>query len=263
MLCYAQFYGLSLTWLSHVFLHDAAFAESLGNLDKIEMKKLLSRLFMWAFVVFCLVQVWIFSSLLFWKVFPVDTTMFMRIAYFSKPSEPIQHEWRDYEDISNNFKFAVVAAEDGKFMQHHGFDWSGIEQAILRNSKKGQVVAGGSTISQQLAKNLFLYNQRSFIRKGQEALATAMMEMLWSKHRILEVYMNSVELGDRIYGVEAASQHYFGKSARRLSREQAALLAAMLPNPRYYQEHRQDRKLQYRKRMILRYMRHSQVPSNQ
>jgi monofunctional biosynthetic peptidoglycan transglycosylase len=135
-----------------------------------------------------------------------------------------------------------------------------MQYALERNQDKGKVVAGGSTISQQLAKNLFLYNKRSFIRKGQEAIATWMMERMWSKQRILEVYLNSVEFGDNIYGVEAATQHYFGKSARSLSRDQAAFLAAILPNPKYYQDHQNDRRIQIRKKMIRKYMRYSQIP---
>ena len=207
-----------------------------------------------------LVQLWIFASLAWWRYKPVETTMFMRIDYWSEPSKPIQHEWRDYDEISEYMKKAIVAAEDGKFMQHHGFDWDGIQAALERNNDTGKVVAGGSTISQQLAKNLFLYNKRSFIRKGQEAVATWMMERMWSKERILEVYLNSVEFGDNIYGVEAATQHYFGKSSRSLSREQAVFLAAILPNPKYYQDHQNDRKLQNRERMIRKYMRYSDIP---
>ena len=207
-----------------------------------------------------LVQLWIFASLAWWRYKPVETTMFMRIDYWSEPSKPIQHEWRDYDEISEYMKKAIVAAEDGKFMQHHGFDWDGIQAALERNNDTGKVVAGGSTISQQLAKNLFLYNKRSFIRKGQEAVATWMMERMWSKERILEVYLNSVEFGDKIYGVEAATQHYFGKSSRSLSREQAVFLAAILPNPKYYQDHQNDRKLQNRERMIRKYMRYSDIP---
>ena len=206
-----------------------------------------------------LVQLWIFASLV-WCYKPVETTMFIRIDYWSEPSKPIQHEWRDYDEISEYMKKAIVAAEDGKFMQHHGFDWDGIQAALERNNDTGKVVAGGSTISQQLAKNLFLYNKRSFIRKGQEAVATWMMERMWSKERILEVYLNSVEFGDNIYGVEAATQHYFGKSSRSLSREQAVFLAAILPNPKYYQDHQNDRKLQNRERMIRKYMRYSDIP---
>ena len=207
-----------------------------------------------------LVQLWIFSSLVWWRTHPVETTMFMRLDYWSEPSEPIHHKWRDYDQISDYLKRAVVTSEDGKFMHHHGFDWEGMQYALERNQDKGKVVAGGSTISQQLAKNLFLYNKRSFIRKGQEAVATWMMERMWSKQRILEVYLNSVEFGDNIYGVEAASQHYFGKSSRSLSRDQAAFLAAILPNPKYYQEHQNDRRIQIRKKMTRKYMRYSQIP---
>ena len=207
-----------------------------------------------------LVQLWIFSSLVWWRTHPVETTMFMRLDYWSEPSEPIHHKWRDYDQISDYVKRAVVTSEDGKFMHHHGFDWEGMQYALERNQDKGKVVAGGSTISQQLAKNLFLYNKRSFIRKGQEAVATWMMERMWSKQRILEVYLNSVEFGENIYGVEAASQHYFGKSSRSLSRDQAAFLAAILPNPKYYQEHQNDRRIQIRKKMIRKYMRYSQIP---
>ncbi|MGQ9372872.1 monofunctional biosynthetic peptidoglycan transglycosylase [Acinetobacter tandoii] len=207
-----------------------------------------------------LVQLWIFSSLLWWRTHPVETTMFMRLDYWSEPSKPIQHSWRDYDEISDYVKRAVVTSEDGKFMHHHGFDWEGMQYALERNQDKGKVVAGGSTISQQLAKNLFLYNKRSFIRKGQEAVATWMMERMWSKQRILEVYLNSVEFGENIYGVEAATQHYFGKSARSLTRDQAAFLAAILPNPKYYQDHQNDRKVQIRKKMIRKYMRYSQIP---
>ncbi|AUX86736.1 monofunctional biosynthetic peptidoglycan transglycosylase [Acinetobacter sp. ACNIH2] len=207
-----------------------------------------------------LVQLWIFSSLLWWRTHPVETTMFMRLDYWSEPSKPIQHSWRDYDEISDYVKRAVVTSEDGKFMHHHGFDWEGMQYALERNQDKGKVVAGGSTISQQLAKNLFLYNKRSFIRKGQEAVATWMMERMWSKQRILEVYLNSVEFGENIYGVEAATQHYFGKSARSLTRDQAAFLAAILPNPKYYQDHQNDRKVQIRKKMIRKYMRYSEIP---
>ena len=138
--------------------------------------------------------------------------------------------------------------------------WEGIQHALERNKDQGQVVAGGSTISQQLAKNLFLFNQRSFLRKGQEAIATWMMERMWSKQRILEVYLNSVEFGDNIYGIEAATQHYFGKSSRSLSREEAIFLAAILPNPKYYQDNRSGRGLEPRKRMIRKYMRYSEIP---
>ena len=207
-----------------------------------------------------LIQLWIFASLAWWRTHPVETTMFMRLDYWADTNTPIQHEWRDYDQISDYVKQAVVAAEDGKFMQHHGFDFEGMQNALSRNKDQGKVVAGGSTISQQLAKNLFLYNRRSFVRKGQEAVATFMMERMWSKQRILEVYLNSVEFGDNIYGIEAATQHYFGKSSRSLTRDQAVFIASILPNPKYYQDHQQDKKLKYRKRMIQKYMRYSHIP---
>lgn len=207
-----------------------------------------------------LIQLWIFASLAWWRTNPVETTMFMRLDYWADSSQPIKHEWRDYDQISDYMKRAVVAAEDGKFLQHKGFDFDGMQNALLRNKDQGKVVAGGSTISQQLAKNLFLYNKRSFVRKGQEAVATFMMERMWSKQRILEVYLNSVEFGDNIYGIEAATQHYFGKSSRSLTREQAVFLASILPNPKYYQNNRQDRSLNARKQMIRKYMRYSKIP---
>lgn len=224
------------------------------------MKAFIVRTLLILISIVLLIQIWIFTSLAWWRIYPVNTTMMMRIDYWSDPSEKLKHEWRDYDQISPYFKKAIVAAEDGKFMQHRGFDWAGMQFALERNKDKGKVVAGGSTISQQLAKNLFLFNKRSFARKGQEAVATFMMERMLSKQRILEVYLNSIEFGENIYGVEAASQYYFGISSRSMSREQAAFLAAILPNPKYYQNNRNDRKLQYRKRMILRYMQHSQIP---
>lgn len=207
-----------------------------------------------------LIQLWIFSSLVWWRTHTVDTTMLMRWTYWTDSSKPIQHQWRDYDDISLNLKRAIVAAEDAKFIHHHGFDIEGIKFALERNKENEQVVAGGSTISQQLSKNLFLFNKRSFIRKGQEAVATVMMERMWSKQRILEVYLNSVEFGDHIFGVEAASKHYFGRTAQSLTRDQAAFLASILPNPRYYQDHPNDSKVRYKKRVVLRYMNAVEVP---
>ncbi|RZG74828.1 monofunctional biosynthetic peptidoglycan transglycosylase [Acinetobacter sp. WCHAc060025] len=223
------------------------------------MKAFIVRALLIIVSILVIIQLWIFSSLVYWRTHDVETTMFMRWTYFSD-FKPIQHEWRDYDDISDNFKHAIVAAEDARFIDHHGFDWDGIENALQKNLKKDKVVAGGSTISQQLSKNLFFYNRRSYLRKGQETIATAMMERMWTKRRILEVYMNSVEFGDHIYGVEAAAQHYFGKSSKSLTWEQAAFLAVLLPNPKYYQDHHNDSKLLYRKRMVLKYMRYTRIP---
>jgi len=224
------------------------------------MKAFLTRTLLVIVSVILLVQLWIFASLAWWRTNPVNTTMMMRIDYWTEPSKPIQHQWRPYDEISTNLKRAVVTAEDGKFMHHHGFDWDGIQTALSRNKNEGRVVAGGSTISQQLAKNLFLVNKRSFLRKGQEAVATWMMERMWSKERILEVYLNSIEFGDNIYGAEAAAKHYFGKTAESLTRDQAIFLAAILTNPKYFEDHRNVSALKARKRMIQRYMRYAEIP---
>ncbi len=223
------------------------------------MKAFFVRILLIIVSLFLLIQIWIFGSLVWWRSNPVQTTMLMRVTYWSD-QVPIQHQWRDYDDISDNFKHAVVAAEDAKFVYHHGFDWNGIEDALHRNLKNDKVVAGGSTISQQLSKNLFLFNKRSFVRKGQEAIATAMMERMWSKERILEVYMNSVEFGDHIFGVDAAAHYYFGKNAKSLTKAQAVFLAAILPDPKFYQDHRNNQKLQYRMRLIMKYMRSTHIP---
>ncbi|MBU3846444.1 MAG: monofunctional biosynthetic peptidoglycan transglycosylase [Candidatus Acinetobacter avistercoris] len=224
------------------------------------MKAFIVRTLLIIVSIILVIQLWIFSSLVWWRTHSVDTTMLMRWTYWTNSSIPIQHQWRDYDQISDNLKHAIVAAEDAKFTQHQGFDIEGIKFALERNRENEQVVAGGSTISQQLSKNLFLFNKRSFLRKGQEAVATVMMERMWSKQRILEVYMNSVEFGDHIFGVEAASKHYFGKTAESLNREQAAFLAAILPNPKYYQNNRNDRRVLNKKRTVLRYMRSTQIP---
>lgn len=226
------------------------------------MKAFVARTALVVISLFLLVQLWIFASLLWWKYQPVERSMFMRIYEWNYSQPAIRHEWRDGERISNNLKRALVAAEDARFIDHSGFDWNGIQQALTRNEKNGEVVAGGSTISQQLAKNLFLFNQRSYLRKGQEAIATWMMERMWSKYRILEVYVNSVEFGKGIYGAEAAAQYYFGKSAANLSRNEAAQLAAYLPNPKYYQDHPGDRKVRARKARIQRYIGYARIPAN-
>lgn len=226
------------------------------------MKALVARTLIIILSLLLLVQVWIFASLVWWKYQPVERSMFMRIYEWTYSQPPIRHEWMDSDRISNHLKRALIAGEDAKFTQHSGFDWEGIEFALTKNEKKGEVVAGGSTISQQLAKNLFLFNERSYVRKAQEAIATWMMERLWSKDRILEVYVNSVEFGTGIYGAEAAAQYYFGKSAANLSRTEAAQLAAYLPNPKYYQDHPNDRKVRARKARIQRYMGYVRLPKD-
>jgi monofunctional biosynthetic peptidoglycan transglycosylase len=176
------------------------------------------------------------------------------------PDAELRHKWVPYDQISNHLKRAIVAAEDARFLDHQGFDVEGIQKAVEKNLKKGKLVAGGSTISQQLAKNLFLSGERSFLRKGQEAVITLMIETTWSKRRILEVYLNVIEWGNGIYGAEAAARRYYKTSAAQLGREQAAQLAAMVPNPRFYEHNRGTRSYQRRVALIKRYMSHAQIP---
>ncbi|AAN56718.1 monofunctional biosynthetic peptidoglycan transglycosylase [Shewanella oneidensis MR-1] len=156
-----------------------------------------------------------------------------RALFPPAPITEVRHQWRSLEQISPELQLAVIAAEDQKFAGHSGFDLDAISSAIEYN-QKGKKVRGASTLSQQAAKNLFMWSSRSFIRKGIEAWFTLLMELIWDKARILEVYLNIVEFGPGIYGAEAASKHYFGKSAAKLTRYEASLLAAALPNPWRY-----------------------------
>lgn len=151
---------------------------------------------------------------------------------------PLQrHPWVRYEQIPTALKRAVIAAEDTNFVAHHGFDWEGMRKAFDKDLAHQKALAGGSTISQQLAKNLFLSEQRSLWRKLQEALITLMLEGVWSKHRILEVYLNVIEWGDGLFGCSAAAGHYFQTTVGQLSKGQAARLASMIPRPRYFDRH--------------------------
>ncbi|MBX8574988.1 monofunctional biosynthetic peptidoglycan transglycosylase [Pseudomonas cichorii] len=149
--------------------------------------------------------------------------------------EPIdlQRSWQPWNKISDNLKIAVIAGEDQKFAEHWGFDISAIQAAILHNERGGSI-RGASTLSQQVSKNLFLWSGRSYLRKGLEAWFTALIELLWSKERILEVYLNSVEWDEGVFGAQAAAQHHFGINASALSTQQASYLAAVLPNPRQW-----------------------------
>ena len=177
-----------------------------------------------------------------------------------KPGTKLRHAWVPYDRISTHLKRAVVAAEDARFTEHEGFDWEAIEKALEKNRKKGRVVSGGSTISQQLAKNLYLSAERSPWRKGQEAIITVMIEHLLDKRRILEVYLNVIEWGDGVFGAEAAARHYFGASAGQIGPAQAARLAAMVPNPRFYDRNRATPWLERKTQMILARMPAAELP---
>jgi monofunctional biosynthetic peptidoglycan transglycosylase len=176
------------------------------------------------------------------------------------PKAQLRYQWVPYDRISNNLKRAMVAAEDAKFIDHEGFDWDGIQLALEKNQKKGRVVAGGSTITQQLAKNLFLTPSRSYWRKAEEAVITVMLEALLPKRRILELYLNVIEFGNGMFGAEAAARHYFGVSASQLSAEQAARLAAMAPNPRFYERNQGAPGLNRKIGIILARMPSAELP---
>lgn len=185
-------------------------------------------------------QLWLLGHVVWWKWMPPSGTSFMSLRLdelnATAPDAELHYRWVPYDKISVHLKRAVVAAEDDKFVDHEGFDWEGIQKAIEKNQKKGKTVAGGSTISQQLAKNLFLSPTKSYFRKAEEAVITVMIEALWDKRRILEVYLNVVEWGNGVFGCEAAAQRYYRVSAAQLTPPQAARLAVMLPNPRKYEK---------------------------
>ena len=177
-----------------------------------------------------------------------------------KPAAVLAQQWAPYERISIHLKRALIAAEDSRFTDHEGFDWDGIQHAIDTNFRRGRIIAGGSTISQQLAKNLFLSSQRTPWRKAQEAIITLMLEKIMSKRRIFEIYLNVIEWGHGVFGAQAAARHYFGVSAAHLSPQQAARLAAMAPNPRFYDNHRRSGRLARKTAVILQRMGSAQLP---
>lgn len=209
--------------------------------------RFLVRLILWFFAVTILV-------VLLFKWVPVPFTPLMAIRYLENSEEGIRHRWVAEEEISDNLKIAVIASEDQNFPNHSGFDMAAIEKAI-ENNKKGRRVRGASTISQQTAKNVFLWPQRSWLRKGFEVYFTFLIEVIWGKERILEVYLNSIEMGKGVYGAEAASLHWFNKPAADLSAQEAAAIAAVLPNPRQYRANPPSSYIQGRKTWIVRQMR--------
>ena len=168
--------------------------------------------------------------------------------------------WRSLSRISPNLRRAVIVAEDSTFWEHHGFDWQGIRVAIDKNIDRGRLSAGGSTITQQLAKNLLLSGERNLLRKGQELALAFLLEQFLDKRRILELYLNHAEWGQGIFGAEAAAQHYFKKPASRLTSLEAARLAVMLPRPRYFQQHWQSGYLSQRAQVIARRMAGTAIP---
>ncbi len=224
----------------------------------------LKRALLGLFGLLVLYQIWLFAWVLWWNWFNPDTTRFMAIRLaelqVKEPAARLKKEWVAYRQISPHLKRAIIASEDARFVDHEGFDWAGIQKAIEKNQKKGKVVAGGSTISQQLAKNLFLSPSKTPWRKAEEAIVTLMLEAVWSKQRIFEVYLNVIEWGSGVFGAEAAARHYYGIAAAQLTPEQAAKLAGMVPNPRFYERNRNAPGLARKVEVILARMPAAEVP---
>ena len=198
------------------------------------------------------------ATTIIYRFVPVPVTPLMLIRCVEQKQDgksmKLSKNWKPLEDISSHLQLAVVCTEDQNFLLHYGFDFKALKKAML-NNEKSKKIRGGSTISQQTAKNVFLWNGRTYVRKGFEAYFTLLIETAWSKEHIMEVYLNVIEFGDGIYGAEAASQHYFKKSAAKINREEAAILACLLPNPRVYGRNVGGSYIQSRKQWTLQQMR--------
>ena len=220
------------------------------------MLKLLKKILKWIVVVFFASTI---LSVVVLRWVPVWFTplMFIRLAQQSADDKPwtLHHHWVSLEEISPSLPLAVMASEDARFLEHHGFDYKAIEEAAIRNMKHPERNKhGASTISQQTAKNVFLWPGRSWVRKGLEVYFTTLIELMWSKQRIMEVYLNSIEMGDGIYGASAVAEYHFGTTADKLTRGQCALIAVSLPNPRRFNSANPSGYMLKRQKRILREM---------
>lgn len=222
------------------------------------------RVLLLALIVLAALQFWFLVHIWYWNSHNPESTAYMRarleILREDHPGARLRQQWVPYQRISGHLKRALVAAEDAKFVEHHGFDWEGIQKAYEKNLREGEIVAGGSTITQQLAKNLFFSGERAWWRKAQEAVIAVMLETIMSKRRIFEIYLNVIEWDDGVFGAEAAARHHYGSSAAALSAEQAARLAAIVPSPRRYGPGSNTSYLQRRTQTILARMPGARVP---
>ena len=216
-----------------------------------KIKRFLKKLFFW----FLGLSI---GSVLLFKFVPVPFTPLMVIRVVENmvagKENHFSHDWKSIENISINMQKAVIASEDGAFLKHNGFDFKAMQKAYKSN-ERGRKIKGGSTISQQTAKNVFLWQGRSYLRKGLEAYFTVLIELIWGKERIMEVYLNSIEMGDGVYGVQAATQHWYNKDSKNLTMQEAAGIAAILPNPRKYKASNSTTYINNRKAKIIRVMR--------
>ncbi|NHZ88780.1 monofunctional biosynthetic peptidoglycan transglycosylase [Massilia sp. CCM 8733] len=227
-------------------------------------KRWIKWLLLGPLLIFIVVQLYFFLMVCWYsQVNPSSTNMMddqLALMREKKPKAVLQHQWVPYERISENLKRAVIASEDANFSEHDGVDWEALQKAYERNNRRHKVVGGGSTITQQLAKNLFLTGSRSYLRKGQEMIIAFMLETVMSKQRILEIYLNVAEFGRGIFGAEAAARYYYRTTAANLGVAQAAKLAVMLPNPRYYDRNRSSSYLARRTTLIVNRMSSADLP---
>ena len=210
-----------------------------------KMLRIIGKAMLWFFGISIL-------SVLIFKWVPIPSTPLMMTRAVGN-GMVCSHEWVPIEDISTHLQSAVIASEDANFLLHHGFDFKAIQKA-MKSNEKGRKLKGGSTISQQTAKNVFLWQGRSYIRKGLEAYFTVLIEFVWSKKRIMEVYLNSIEMGNGVYGAEAASKYWYRKSAISLTKKEAAGIAAILPNPRKFTATNSSSYINRKKGRILKAM---------
>lgn len=209
------------------------------------------------------IAIWFFGISIFlviiFKFVPVPATPLMLVRCVEQKlagqDMVCSHDWVPIDEISISMQKAVISSEDGTFLDHNGFDFEAMQKAFASNNR-GKKLKGGSTISQQTAKNVFLWQGRSYVRKGLEAYFTVLIELVWGKKRIMEVYLNSIEMGDGVYGVEAAAQFWYGKSAKNLSNREAAGIAAILPNPRKFRANRSSVYIENKKGKIVKLMRY-------
>ncbi|MFQ1023388.1 monofunctional biosynthetic peptidoglycan transglycosylase [Avibacterium paragallinarum] len=214
------------------------------------LKQKILRYSLYSFAFFC-------GITLLFRVVPIPFSAYMvqqKVGHLLQGEKyTLDYQWVSIDNIAWQMQLAIIAAEDQKFAQHHGIDWEAIEKA-LKHNQNARHIRGGSTISQQTVKNLYLWHGQSWLRKGIELPTTLMVELLWTKKRILEVYLNIAEFGEGIFGVEAASRYYFKKSAKQLSQQEAALLAAVLPNPILFKVSKPSAFVQRKQRWIMRQM---------
>lgn len=227
------------------------------------MIKKISRFLLKAFLWFLGISIFL---VVVFKFVPVPFTPLMAIRFIENKADGkevyFNHDWEPLEKLSPHLQRAVIAAEDGTFLTHNGFDFEAMQKA-MKNNQKGKKLKGGSTISQQTAKNVFLWQGRSYLRKGLEAYFTVLIELVWGKERIMEVYLNSIEMGNGVYGAQAASRHWYSKNADQLTQREAAGIAAILPNPRKYEASNSSSYINRRKGRIVRHMRYVKLDYNE